>query len=1001
MKESILFQSIMMNLQHFWAEQGCLIWQPYYTQVGAGTYNPATYFRVLGPEPWKVGYVEPSIRPDDGRYGENPNRLQQHYQFQVILKPDPGNPQEIYLKSLEALGIDPRKHDIRFVEDNWESPALGAWGLGWEVWLDGQEITQYTYFQQAGGITLETPSVEITYGLERIALTLQHVRNFREIVWSPDRTYGDVNLQAEEEHSKYYFEIGDIDRLRKMFDLFEGEALATLENGLVLPAHDYILKCSHTFNILDTRGAIGVTERQQYFRRMRDLSRKSAEAYLEQRKNLGFPWYKKDQSNEKLSAPHQAIVSNHLQSESKESFLLEIGTEELPVGDLKSALEQLKTRIPELFADLRLRYDTVEVTGTPRRLVIHVTNLNSHQKDNLSIIKGPPASRAYDAEGKPTKAAVGFAQSKGIGVNDLEVREMDGGSYVVATVHQQGQPTIQVLSTELPALIESLRFERNIRWNTSNVTFSRPIRWLLALYGEQVIHFTYAGLNSGASTRGLRFHEPGEFIVRNAGYYFQKLSSQGIILDPEVRKAAIKDQVLLLMADAGGIQELDESLLEEVANLVEAPTAALGTFKQEHLTLPKEVLVSVMKKHQRYFPVQAKNGDLLPYFITVRNGDREYLDTVVDGNEQVINARFSDAAFFIMEDLKQKLEDFLPRLSTLTFQHKLGSMLEKTKRIQTLSRQLNPANDQDEQMNTAVERAALLCKADLVTHMVVEMTSLQGVMGQFYALKSGESADVAAAIREHYLPRFSGDAGPKTMPGLIVGLADRLDSLAGLFAAGLAPSSNKDPFGLRRAALGLVQSLIEWNLDFDIRSGLEKALDQIPIDAPSQILDDCVEFISMRLFNMLIDAGNRHDVVSAVLAAQKTNPAAAFKAVEQLGRWVERENWMEILPAYSRCVRITRDQGEIFSVDPGLLVEMAEKTLYQGILQAEMTPREKGSVDEVMQIIVGLIPAINQFFNEVLVMADDARLSQNRLGLLQRISSMTDGVAALSYLEGF
>src|SRR5512137_3205900 len=236
------FQSIIMTLQEFWAEQGCLIWQPYYTQVGAGTMNPATFLRVLGPEPWNVGYVEPSIRPDDGRYGENPNRMQMHYQFQVILKPDPGNPQEIYLKSLEALGIDPRQHDIRFVEDNWEQPALGAWGLGWEVWMDGQEITQFTYFQQAGGFVLDPVSVEITYGLDRIAIALQQVNSFREIQWSPTLTDGDVNLQAEQEHSKYYFEVADVARLRQMYDLFEAEAETCLAQGLVLPAHDYILK---------------------------------------------------------------------------------------------------------------------------------------------------------------------------------------------------------------------------------------------------------------------------------------------------------------------------------------------------------------------------------------------------------------------------------------------------------------------------------------------------------------------------------------------------------------------------------------------------------------------------------------------------------------------------------------------------------------------------------------------------------------------------------------
>ena len=267
-----------MRLNTFWADQGCLIWQPYNVQVGAGTINPATALRVLGPEPWNVAYVEPSVRPDDGRYGENPNRWQQYYQYQVILKPDPGNPQELYLDSLRALGIDTAEHDVRFVEDNWESPALGAWGLGWEVWLDGQEITQYTYFQQAGGMDLDPVSVEITYGLERIVMVLQGVRGFPDIAWRGDVTYGDMLLRGEIEHCTYNFEVADVDNLRQMYDLCEAEAQSALARGLVLPAHDYVLKCSHLFNVLDARGAIGVTERARYFVRMRDLARAGGRA---------------------------------------------------------------------------------------------------------------------------------------------------------------------------------------------------------------------------------------------------------------------------------------------------------------------------------------------------------------------------------------------------------------------------------------------------------------------------------------------------------------------------------------------------------------------------------------------------------------------------------------------------------------------------------------------------------------------------------------------------
>ena len=293
MSKPLTFQEAIMRLERFWAEHGCLIWQPYSEKVGAGTMNPATVLRVLGPEPWNVGYVEPSYRPDDGRYGENPNRMQLHYQYQVILKPDPGNPQELYLESLEALGLNRREHDIRFVEDNWESPALGAWGLGWEVWCDGQEITQFTYFQQAGGFALDPVAVEITYGLERLMIPIQGVRSVWEINWDGDHTYGEILLRSEVEHCIYDFEQADVERLVALYNLYEAEARSALERRLVIPAHDYVLKCSHTFNVLDARGAIGVTERARYFARMRDLSREVAKAYLKQREEMGFPWMRK------------------------------------------------------------------------------------------------------------------------------------------------------------------------------------------------------------------------------------------------------------------------------------------------------------------------------------------------------------------------------------------------------------------------------------------------------------------------------------------------------------------------------------------------------------------------------------------------------------------------------------------------------------------------------------------------------------------------------------
>ena len=366
------FQEIILKLQDFWASHGCLITQPYYTQVGAGTMNPSTFLRVLGPEPWNVAYVEPSVRPDDGRYGENPNRFQKHTQFQVILKPDPGNPQELYLESLKSLGIDPRQHDIRFVEDNWEQPAIAAWGLGWEVWLDGQEITQFTYFQQMGGVTLNPVSVEITYGLERILIALNNAKAIWDEEWGAGVTYGEITRREEFEHSKYYYEVADVQRARQMYDLFSAEADACLAQGLLVPAHDYVLKSSHTFNILDARGAISVAERQAFFRRMRELARRVAEGYEVQRKELEYPLLKEDQSS-KGKTKFTSVPS--LSNPRPEHFLLEIGVEELPAGDVDVAQDQLSKRVPSLLAELRLGHGDIRVFATPRRIVVSSATL--------------------------------------------------------------------------------------------------------------------------------------------------------------------------------------------------------------------------------------------------------------------------------------------------------------------------------------------------------------------------------------------------------------------------------------------------------------------------------------------------------------------------------------------------------------------------------------------------------------------------------------------------
>jgi glycyl-tRNA synthetase len=997
MTEVLTFQQAISHLEQFWGDHGCLIWQPYNEKVGAGTMNPATVLRVLGPEPWNVAYVEPCFRPVDGRYAENPNRMQLFYQYQVILKPGPGHPQELYLESLEALGLYRREHDIRFVEDNWQAPALGAWGLGWEVWCDGQEITQFTYFQQAGGFPLEPVSVEITYGLERLMIPIQGVRSVWDINWDGTHTYGEILRLSEVEYCRYNFDHANVDRLKTMYDLFEAEAKDLIAAGLVIPAHDYVLRCSHTFNLLDARGAVGVTERAHYFARMRDVAREISEAYVAQRAEMRHPWL--------VQVPGLKVEGSKVSKAAEPliglvTFLLEVGTEELPAADLDAALDQLRAATSKLLDDLRLAHAQIRVMGTPRRLVVLVQDFALRQTDVEEAVKGPPAKVAFH-DGQPTRAAEGFARKQGVSVRDLEVREMDGGEYIVALKVEPGRPAGEVLAERLADLIAGIRFDRSMRWNESGVAFSRPVRWLVALLNEQVVPFEYAGLASSRVSRGLRPLRSPEIEIQRAGDYLRLMADNQVLVDSAERRSRIVHQINALAAEVGGTIPDDPGLLAEVTNLVEYPTALRGVFKEAYLKLPKDVLITVMRKHQRYFPLVDGDGNLMPNFIAVRNGDDLHLDQVRHGNEEVLRARFADAAFFYEADTSKPLEEFLPRLDTLTFQERLGSVGDKVKRLEKLIRPVGDMLDLSPEEATAAARAVHLAKADLATQMVVELTSLQGIMGEHYALLGGESSAVATAIREHYLPRFAGDALAVTAPGEAVSLADRLDSLAGLFAVGVKPTGAADPFGLRRAALGVVQTLMGRQIRFDLRVGLQAAAELLPVDPSDESLTDTLDFIVGRLRVVLRGSGHRYDVVDAVLAERGHDPDLAAQTVADLGAWVARDDWMDLLNAYSRCVRIVRDQTQIYDLDPSAFAQDATRALHVAYEQLATQVGPESSLTELFTAFQPNIPIINRFFDDVLVMTGVRALRENRLALLQRIAALTAGIADLQVLEGF
>lgn len=1004
-KQPLSFQQVVLKLHEFWAEQGCVIWEPYNVQVGAGTGNPATLLRVLGPEPWRVAYVEPSVRPDDGRFGENPNRMQKYYQYQVILKPDPGNPQELYLKSLEALGIDPRAHDIRFVEDNWESPALGAWGLGWEVWLDGQEITQFTYFQQAGGVELNPVGVEITYGIERIVLALQGKNSAWDIDWMPNLQYRDLFLEDEIQHCRYYFDIADVDALRKVYDTYENEYRRALDGDALISAYDYVLKCSHLFNVLDTRGAIGVTERATYFRRMRDMTRTIARGYLQQRERLEYPLLK---LASRWSTPLPALPELHMpaQPTTAADVLFELGVEELPADDVELALTQMRAAVPALFSEHNLTHEGLEVYATPRRLVFYAKKVSPFQPDSETIEKGPPANRAFDADGKPTKAAEGFARSRGIALDALTVAEVDGGQYVMAKVFRKGRSAIEVLAEALPKLIAEIKFGKSMRWNATNTAFSRPIRWIVALYDKTVIPFSYAGIPTDNVTRGLRPYGSPEITLLDADTYWNAINTQHIVLDSDKRRAIIIEQANALAAEVGGQIPMNAGLLAEVVNLVESPTALRGTFSAEYLTLPRDVLVTVMRKHQRYFPVEDANGKLLPYFITIRNGDTQHLDIVAKGNEHVLQARFYDANFFYKDDLQKPLAEHLQRLGTLTFEEHLGSMLDKNNRVAATVKAVGQALGLSAADIAIAEQAAKLVKADLGTRMVVEMTSLQGTMGRDYALLEGIPAPVANAILEHWQPRNADDSLPASAAGALLAVTDRLDSLTGLFAAGLAPKSTADPYGLRRAALGVLQILITREMDVTLTTLVDIAAGAQPIAVTDETRATLLEFIGGRLRVWLGEQGYAPDVINAVLAEQAVNPYQATQGIRQLTEWVKHPQWEHILDSFARCVRITRGESDRVAVDAKLFQQQEEQALYEAYLKAAAQIGEQGDINAFLSAFEPMVSTVSKFFGEnpgegVLVNTDDAHIRTNRIALLQHISALQKGRADLSQLVGF
>lgn len=718
-----------------------------------------------------------------------------------------------------------------------------------------------------------------------------------------------------------------------------------------------------------------------------------------------------------------------------EKLLFEIGTEEIPAKFMPGILAQLQELAEKKMTELRIPFEAVKVYGTPRRMTFIASGVAEAQADSTVEAKGPSAKIAF-VNGEPSKAALGFARGQGVDVKELVVRD----NYVYAVKHLAGAAVKDLLPGLLHDILTSLNFPKNMRWADHEFRFVRPIRWLVALFGSEVVPVEITGVKSGKFSRGHRFLRPsaveagkehesvldaakamldmaaskvkntvasavigttGAVEIPNADAYEKVLYDNFVMVDQDARRELIRNQVTELGIAEGGHVEIDEDLLEEVNYLVEWPTALCGKFEEKFLALPKECIITPMRDHQRYFPVMAEDGSLLNKFITVRNGGKDHLEVVAHGNERVLRARLSDAEFFFNEDRKQSLADRLEKLKTVSFQEGLGNMNDKSNRLvqatNMLSMAINAKVDKEK-----LNRTALLCKCDLVTGMVVEFTELQGVMGREYAKLDGEAPKVALGIFEHYLPRFAGDELPKTDIGRIVGIADKLDNICATFSRGLAPTGSQDPYALRRQALGIINILLDANYHismYKVLAGMLYLLNIAP-EKTGKLIPQIGEFMKQRLRNMLIDQGIRYDVVDAVLAEERNDDFADLYArAVALNAFVASEAAPALIQAATRVANLCKKIEEETAINPQLFEVEAECTLHKAAMEANkevLAASVQYDYATVLTEATKLVDPINKFFDDVMVMAEDVKIKNNRLALLSAVKDVTHAVGDLN-----
>ena len=1047
--------------------------------MGAGTFHPHTFLKGLGPEPWRTVSVQPCRRPLDGRYGKSPYRFQHFHQLQVILKPSPSNIVGLFLNSLEHVGIPLKEQDIGLYEDDWKGPTLGAWGLGWEVRANGQEITQFTYFQQLGGFDIDVVCGEIAYGLERLFMYLNGYKNALDMPYNDAFTYGDVFKQNEYECSHYNFHHADIKEVLRRFDYSEKRANELCEKKLILPAYDFVLEASHMFNLLDSRGAISTSQRAEFIARVRDCAKICAKTYLELRNAQGHPLNDKvpldprkalkkrgEDSDASLNIASHKIFQENEENTEYFDLVFEVGVEEMPASFQVSASNDLERKISSGIAFLCKEYSenssiieslneiTYEIHISVRRIAVIIHSLKNQSLNKEVEIWGPPENVARDvSSGKLSQVGLEFCKKNNIQEDCVEFKKRGGKiSFFYAKTSQDNGSLITALKTLFKESICTLESKIKMKWLPEEFypPFIRPVRWILALANDKIIPLELFGLKSSSLSFGQRILSPKPIQITHAKNYIKTLKEQSVLVEREVRRTLILNAIQKLCDSLEGRLVEDASILSDMLFQSEDPQVFLGNFDKKYLRLPKHLIMSVLKNHMTFFSLKNKEGDTLPNYIGVTNYNCKKLDEVAKATQNVVNGRLDDGAFYYDEDLSLDIETLRKKTKDLIFHEGLGSIFDKSKRLQDYMsaflevlkvnkdyKNLDLFKKIDRmdvsQLETISICASKYSKFDLKTGCVLEFPDeMQGVMGGILVethnvcQNSSLSKYAAQAISEHYLPQNTESPLPHSFFGLILSLADKLDSLSLFLEKGFEAKGSKDPLGLRRLAVSILRIMgafgekrtlfisLKTVLNI-VRTVLEKhgyTLSDSTLERISNFLSERLKQFYKTNFHSNVFDTVFHEIMDSSLYELYFKAKSIDKAL--LAQKKSPSSFTVVLGFSKRISQILKDEKNFEKLDTELFLESEEESLYsalENIKRDILRPNtvfktwEESSLNLMENVsshinhIAKLSEPLENFFNSVLVNAEDLKLRNNRKALLFEVLSLTKQVADFSKLQ--